>query len=102
LKQIIGEVLAGFGAVVIEVETMPDRVDLLVDVPAQVAVSQLVQMLKGRWSRRLGQQFAHLARMTCLCSPSWLVCTVGGAPRDVVRRYVDNQKVAAGCRGKAG
>jgi putative transposase len=100
LKQIIGEVVAEFGGMVIEVETMPDHVDLLVELPPRVAVSDLVKILKGRSSRRLGQEFAHLARMRFLWSPSWLVSTVGGAPLEVVRRYVGNQKLAAARHGK--
>jgi len=95
LKQIINEVVAEFGGMVIEVETMPDHVHLLVEVPPQVAVSKLVQILKGRSSRRLRQEFPHLAPMKCLWSPSWFVSTVGGAPLEVVRRYVENQKLAA-------
>lgn len=51
LKQIIAEVVAEFGGMVIEVETMPDHVHLLVELPPQVAVSKLVQILKGRSSR---------------------------------------------------
>jgi putative transposase len=39
--------------------------------------------------------------MKCLWSPSWFVSTVGGAPLEVVRRYVENQKVAAARQGKA-
>ena len=101
LKQIIGEVVAEFDGMVIEVETMPDHVHLLVELPPQVAVSTLVEILKGRSSRRLRQEFAHLARMKCLWSPSWFVSTVGGAPLEVVRRYVENQKVAAARQGKA-
>jgi putative transposase len=95
LKQIINEVVAEFGGMVIEVETMPDHVHLLVEVPPQVAVSKLVQILKGRSSSRLRQEFPHLAPMKCLWSPSWFVSTVGGAPLEVVRRYVENQKLAA-------
>lgn len=101
LKQIVAEVVAEFGGMVIEVETMPDHVHLLVELPPQVAVSELVQILKGRSSRLLRQEFAHLARMKCLWSPSWFVWTVGGAPLEVVRRYVENQKVAAARQGRA-
>jgi len=32
--------------------------------------------------------------MPSLWSPSWFVSTVGGAPLEVVKRYVENQKVA--------
>lgn len=102
LKELISEVVAEFGGMVIEVETMPDRVHLFVELPPQVAVFKLVQILKGRSSRRLRQEFAHLARMKCLWSPFWFVSTVGGAPAlEVVRRYVENQKVAAARQGKA-
>src|SRR5205807_8407142 len=53
LKQIIDEVITEFGGMVIEVETMPDHVHLLVELPPQVPVSRLVKFLKGRSSRRL-------------------------------------------------
>jgi REP-associated tyrosine transposase len=86
---------------VIGVETMPDHVHLLVELPPQVAVSKLVQILKGRSSRRLRQEFPHLARMKCLWSPSWFVSTVGGAPLGVVRRYVENQKLAVARKTKS-
>lgn len=47
LKQIIDEVVCEFGGTVIEVETMPDHVHLLVELPPQVAVSKLVQIQKA-------------------------------------------------------
>jgi putative transposase len=86
---------------VIEVETMPDHVHLLVELPPQVAASNLVKILKGLSSRRLRQEFAHLARMKCLWAPSYFVSTVGGAPLEVVRRYVENQKLATARKVKA-
>ena len=95
LKQIIGEVVAGLGGMVIEVETMPDHLHLLVELPPRVAVSELVQIVRGRCSRRLRQEFPHLGRMTCLWSPCWFVSSVGGAPLEVVKRCVGNQKLAA-------
>lgn len=95
LKQIIDEVVAEFGGMVIEVETMPDHVHLLVELPPQVAVCKLVQILKGRSSRRLCEEFPRVGRMKCLWSPSWLVCTVGGAPLVMVGRCVENQKLAS-------
>ena len=95
LKQIIGDVVTEFGDMVIEVETMTDHVHLLVAVPPQVAVCELVQIMKGRSPRRLRQEPSHLARMKCLWAPSWFVSTVGGAPLEVLRRNVENQKLAA-------
>lgn len=94
LKEIINEVVAECGGQVIQLETMPDHVQLLMEVPPTVALSGLIQKLKGRSSRQLRQEFPHLRRLPALWSPSWFVSTVGGAPLEVVRRYVENQKLA--------
>ena len=95
LRRLIAAVAAEVGAHVIEVEVMPDHVHLLIEVPPSVALSRLIQMLKGRCSRRLRAEFPHLRRGAALWSPSWLASTVGGAPLEVVRRYVENQKLAS-------
>lgn len=98
MKEIVAEVVAEARGEVIEVEVMPDHVHLLVEVPPAVALSKLVQSLnlKGRSSRLLRQEFPPpLRRLPALWSPSWFVSTVGGAPLEVVRRYVENQKAAA-------
>ena len=95
LKEIIFEVMDGAGGEVIEVEVVPDHVHLLAEVPPAVALSKLVQKLKGRSSRLVRAEFPPLRRLAALWSPSWFVSTVGGAPLEVVRRYVENQKRAA-------
>jgi putative transposase len=89
LKQIIAGVVAG--GVVIEVEGMPDHVQLLVEVRPAVALSKL----KGVSSRALRAEAPALRRGGAVSSPSWFVSTVGGAPLEVVRRYVENHKAAA-------
>ena len=95
LVEIIGEVCAEHGAEVIELETMPDHVHLLVEVPPSVPMSKFIGTLKGLSSRVLRQEFPHLRRLPSLWTPSWFMSTVGGAPLEVVRRYVENQKLAA-------
>lgn len=39
--------------------------------------------------------FMRYRSTRCLWLPSYVVSTVGGAPLEVVRRYVENQKVTA-------
>ena len=95
LKEIVSAVCADVNAEVIELEVMPDHVHLLAELSPNVALSVFIGQLKGRSSRILRQEFAHLRRGSALWSPSWFVSTVGGAPLEVVRRYVENQKVAA-------
>ncbi len=99
--EIIAEVVAhcSAGARVIEVKVMADHVHLLVEIPPTVALSRAhLRWGKGRSSRLLRAEFVHLHLCPCgavLWSTSWFVSTVGGAPLEVVRRYVENQKVAA-------
>ena len=88
LKEIIDEV-------VIEVEVMPDLVDLMIELPPPVPLSMLVQKLKGRSSKLLRAGFAELRRLPALWSPSWFVSAAGGAALGVVRGCVENQIAAA-------
>lgn len=95
LKEIIAEVAAGAGGEVIELEVMPDHAHLLAEIPPTLALSVFVGRLEGRSSPMLRQEFPALRRGASLWSPSWFVSTVGGAPLEVVRCYVENHKAAA-------
>ena len=93
LKEILSEAIAEGGAWLVELEVMPDHVHLLVECDPQFGVSRLVRKLRGRSSRLLRHEFPSL-RAPSLWSNSYFVTTVGGAPLDVVKRYVGNQKTA--------
>ena len=95
LKEVLAEVAADVGAGIIEVEVMPDHVHVLVEIPPAVALSRFVQLAKWRSSRRLRAEFPALRCLPWVWSPSWFVSTVGGAPLEVVRCSVENQKRAA-------
>ncbi|WP_163761814.1 IS200/IS605 family transposase [Mycobacterium paragordonae] len=93
LKEIIAEVITEKGAWLIELETMPDHVHLLVEVDPQFGVHKLVKAIKGRSSRVLREEFPWLkSRLPSLWTNSYFVATVGGAPLSVIKRYVETQK----------
>lgn len=93
LKEIIAEVITEKGAWLIEMETMPDHVHLLVEVDPQFGVHKLVKAIKGRSSRVLREEFPWLkSRLPSLWTNSYFVATVGGAPLSVIKRYVESQK----------
>jgi putative transposase len=95
LKQIIREVCAERDAPIVELETMPDHVHLLVTCDPQFGIHRLVKQIKGRSSRLLRQEFPSIkSRLPTLWTNSYFVATVGGATLEVVKRYVENQRNA--------
>ena len=63
--------------------------------PPTVAISRLVNSLKGVSSRRLRQEFPdlrqHYWRARRLWSGSYFAGSVGGAPISVLRQYIEQQ-----------
>ena len=95
LKEIIVEVIEERGAWLVELETMPDHVHLLVEVDPQFCVHRLVKAIKGRSSRVLREEFPWLrSKLPSLWTNSYFVATVGGAPLSVIKRYVEMQKAS--------
>lgn len=93
LVQIIHEVCDEHGVEIVEVETMPDHVHLLINVDPQFGVHKIARLIKGRSSRLLRQEFPSLKRrIPTLWTNSYFVATVGGAPLEIVRQYVENQR----------
>jgi putative transposase len=77
----------------IELETMPDHVHMLVEVDPQLGIHRLVKHIKGVSSRYLWRELPSLrSRLPSLWTNSYFVSTVGGAPREVVKQYIDNKK----------
>jgi putative transposase len=92
-KQIIHEVCQEHEALVEEVEVMPDHVHLLVSVDPQFGIHRLVRLLKGRSSRYLRQESPRLrSRLPTLWTNSYFVSTTGGAPLELVKKYIEGQK----------
>ena len=93
LKEIICGVCNELGAEVEAVEVMPDHVHLLVSVDPHLGIHRLVKRIKGRSSRILRQEFPHLrSRLPTLWTNSYFVATTGGAPLEVIKQYVEDQK----------
>lgn len=93
LREIIAEVITEKGAWLVEMETMPDHVHMLLEVDPQFGVHKLVKAIKGRSSRVLREEFPWLkSKLPSLWTNSYFVATVGGAPRSAIKRYVETQK----------
>ena len=92
LEQIVREVCVEHDAPIIELETMPDHVHLLVVCDPQYGIHRLIKRVKGRSSRVLRQEFPSLrSRLPTLWTNSYFVATVGGAPLAIVKQYIADQ-----------
>lgn len=93
------KVCADFGAVLEEFNGEEDHVHLLVRFPATVALSSLVNSLKGVSSRQMCSKHTdHLARYLWgghLWSRSYYAGTVGGPSIDRVTEYIRAQRTPA-------
>lgn len=93
LKEIIYNVVNDCRAEILEMEVMPDHVHLLCEVDPQFGIHKLVKKIKGRSSRLLREEFPHLkSRIPTLWTNSYFCSTVGGAPLQVIKQYIQEQK----------
>ena len=95
LRAIFGKVCTGFEAHLIEVDGEDDHVHLLVEYPPKLAVSALVNSLKGGSSRLLRKELPDIRDRYwkgVLWSPSYFASSCGGAPISIIRQYIEQQQ----------
>jgi putative transposase len=95
LEEIMREVCADFETELTEFNGDNNHLHLLVNFPPKIALSRLVNSLKGVSSRRMRQEFpelaAHYYRANKLWSGSYFAGSVAGAPLSIVRQYIEQQ-----------
>lgn len=94
LEGLFRKVCLDFEAELVEFNGEDDLVHLLVNYPPKVAVSGLVNSLKGASSRVLRSQFPELKKHLwkgALWSPSYFAGSCGGAPIEIIKQYIENQ-----------
>lgn len=93
LKELLAQIAIEIKVEILEMEIMPDHVHLLVEVDPQFGIHRVVKRFKGATSRYLRLEFPELKRrLPTLWTNSYFVSTVGGAPLEAVKMYIQNQK----------
>jgi putative transposase len=86
---------AAWGGTMVECNGEPDHVHLLFTLPPTKALSEFVNALKTGTSRRLRSEFSDEVnrwyKKPVLWSRSYCVISAGGAPLEILKRYIDNQ-----------
>ncbi|MFU8872787.1 IS200/IS605 family transposase [Micromonospora sp. SL4-19] len=95
LEEIMRAVCGDFETELVEFNGEGEHVHLLVNFPPKVAVSKLVNSLKGVSSRRMRQEFPdlvpHYYQANRLWSASYFAGSVGGAPLSMLHQYIEQQ-----------
>ena len=96
LKPIFASVCKDYEAELVELEGEHDHVHLLVNYPPKVAISKLVNSLKGVSSRLLKKQYKlYISQYLWkgnLWSPSYFAGSCGGATIEIIRQYIESQQ----------
>lgn len=96
LKPIFEKVCVDFGAELIEFDGEDDHVHLLVNYPPKIALSSLVNSLKGVSSRMIRKKYYTQIKSklwgSSLWSPSYFAASCGGAPIAIIRQYIEQQR----------
>ena len=95
MRSILEKVCLDFEAKLVEFDGEADHVHLLVHYPPKVAISKLVNSLKGVSSRHLRRRFPELENwywQGMIWSPSYFAGSCGGAPISIIRQYIEQQK----------
>lgn len=96
LENIFREVCKDFEADLVEFNGEGDHVHLLVNYPPKISLSRLVGSLKGVSSRYIREKnYPEIRKKlwgNALWSPSYFAGSCGGAPLEVIRKYIENQE----------
>ncbi len=68
-----------------------NHVHALIEYPPKLSISQIVNSLKGVSSRKYGQAGYKKPHAESLWSPSYFAVSVGGAPIEVLIKYIKEQ-----------
>ena len=95
LKELILKAASDIQADIIEMEIMPDHVHLLIEIDPQYGIHRAVKHIKGRTSYHLRKEFKSLTtKLPTLWTNSYFVSTVGGAPLEIIKQYIESQKTS--------
>ncbi len=95
LKEIIQEVANEVNVEIIEMETDKDHIHILCEVDPQFGVNRFIKLAKSKSARVLREEFPHLkTKLPTLWTNSYFISTVGGAPLEVIKQYIENQQTS--------
>lgn len=96
MKEVFTDICKMNDSTLEEFDGEADHVHLLITYPPRIALSVLINSLKGVSSRKLRQKFEifqkeYWGEDVALWSRSYFVASVGGAPIEILKQYIEQQ-----------
>ena len=95
-RELIKEVCSANYVDIISGSMSPDHVHLLLSVQPHMSISQIVQYIKGKSSRKLQQEFEILRKRYWgqhLWARGYFVVTVGNVNTNDIQQYIEDQEI---------
>lgn len=92
LKNIFLDVSQKYNFEIVELETMPDHVHMIISCDPSFGIVSCIARLKGVSASILRKKYQHLKKMPCLWTRSFFVSTVGTVSLETVKQYIRDQK----------
>ena len=92
VREIIRQICTHLNVYIVSGHVSKDHVHLLVSVPPQIAVSDLVQRLKGGSSRKLLQEYTELKKRYWgrhLWARGYFAVSTGNVTDEIIRQYIE-------------
>jgi putative transposase len=94
VKEMILEKQDEYGYAVIEIEVMSDHVHLLLDVDPRIGIDVVVRKVKGYTAHTIRKEYPWMkSKLPSLWTRSRFIASVGAVSLEVVKQYIEEQKV---------
>ena len=94
VRELVREICKSYDVEILKGHVSRDHVHLFVSVPPHLAISKLVQYLKGKSSRKLMQENKHISKLFWgrhLWARGYFVASSGNITDEVIMEYINNQ-----------
>ena len=94
LRELVRQTCATLDVYILSGHVAVDHVHLLVSVPPQTSVSEMMKRIKGRSSRRMMEEFGELNRQFWgrhLWARGYFAASSGNVTDEVIKQYIESQ-----------
>ncbi len=81
------------GITIKDINVMPDHVHIFFKCTIKTNIPIIVQRMKGCTSYNLRRKYEFLKQYKAFWSPSYFIESIGNMSENVIRKYVQNQKI---------